>query len=434
MINMNNGSYHGQYVIKIKDLLIWCFSIWPFFWSLWGSFKISMFWGGNIPLYILWALSITILLLYGRFKKSCMFIWILFIFIVAIESFENLSLAIADLTVILSGVIFCLCLKEKKINYQVIIKCLIVCGMIISISVILDSTLGVFNNLLIDLYTEDAKLVKDRFDVTGGLLPHTGSAGCFIYSGGAAYITYTINKKKKWVKGAVVIMVFGLAAVLIQKRGFIIDVVIAIILIKCFQVNFSNIKTVNVRNLIKKTGICLFTIIVLAFLYFRIDFINEAVGDFIGRFTMQDETMSGRTDLYSLAFALYSGNLLTGIGWGEFRHSTLGIFGEVGATYEVHNVYLQLLCETGVLGLGLFLLATITPLVYGVIKYKKIMILEASSEYKNIIQLGLFMQLFFLAYCMSGNPLYDYNFLITYFIGILLTFIPTTDKETNLCE
>ena len=317
-------------------------------------------------------------------------------------------------------------MMQKEIDYRIILKGLYLCGLIVSLSVILDSTLGVFRNQLIHLYTEESIEVKLRLTASGGLLPYNSSAGCFIYSGAVAYIALVKLKRNKLrlIRNGAVLLIFVVAALLIQKRGFIVDTAAAIAGIMVLRIRKENFKAIHPGKLFKTICYFVMVLIIMIIIYNNVAFVREAFDSLVERFTASDDTYSGRTDLYQLAFSLYKGHALTGIGWGQYRANTLGIFGLEDATYAVHNVYIQLLCETGIIGLSAFLIAAGTTIIYGIKKYRKFVRGEVQKKKKNIIELGIFLQLFFLAYCMSGNPLYDYNFCITYFIGILLTLIP----------
>ena len=67
----------------------------------------------------------------------------------------------------------------------------------------------------------------------------------------------------------------------------------------------------------------------------------------------------------------------------------------------LHNVYLQILYEHGALGIVL---------------YTSFFILNLRNAVKNSYFYSMCLQIMFLAYCMTGNPLYDYYFFIPYLI------------------
>jgi O-antigen ligase len=129
---------------------------------------------------------------------------------------------------------------------------------------------------------------------------------------------------------------------------------------------------------------------------------------------------AGRSDLYALAFSLFKTSPLLGIGWGKYKYiyaalNPLDIF-----TIQVHNVYLQLLCETGIFGFIIFVSAFIASFVFAVrlfVNYRKKKIeLPENSSY--ILMFSLFMQTFFLLYCFTGNPLYDFQMLYPYLMSV----------------
>nr|WP_296832373.1 O-antigen ligase family protein [uncultured Marvinbryantia sp.] len=420
------GNAGRRKTIILNNLLLCCFAIWPFWWNVWGVFRITASIGTMVPLYTLWILTALMVLISRRIKGSFLYIWFLFLGVIAMESLSRPRAVIYDLSVILCGVLVCILMMQRKADYELILKGLYIIGIVVSLSVILDSAFGLFREGLINLYTEASGDVKRRLTATGGLLPHTASAGCYIYSGLVAYIANTRLKQKRWNWASrwITLLIFGAGALLIQKRGFIADTAITVAVIAILSVKKENLEKIHIQKLIKGIFSFLVIAIVLVIIYNKVPLIQDALDSLVERFATEDETLSGRTELYELAFSLYRGHTFTGIGWGRYRLNTVGFFGLADVSYAVHSVYIQLLCETGIFGLVTFLLAVTSSLVYGMGKYRKIIKTDAHVPEKYIIEMGIAIQIFFLAYCASGNPLYDYNFCITYFIGIMLTLIP----------
>lgn len=109
----------------------------------------------------------------------------------------------------------------------------------------------------------------------------------------------------------------------------------------------------------------------------------------------------------------------------KVRSKTFGIFSkELDLTYDTHNVYLQVLCECGIIGLCIYIFAIISS-IYPCIRKYKTSIKTADYDKKSLNELGQFLQLFFILYSMSGNPLYDYSFFVFFFIGIFMFFDET---------
>ena len=84
-------------------------------------------------------------------------------------------------------------------------------------------------------------------------------------------------------------------------------------------------------------------------------------------------------------------------------------------------MYLQVLSETGIVGLVFYVIALIAAMIPGARKLKE-SIRNNDEGRRPVLELGMFLQLFYLFYSLSGNPLYDYTFFVVYFIGILMTF------------
>ncbi len=421
--------------INLYNLLTCFFVIWPFFWNIWGVCRFTAAIGTSIPIYVLWISTFGMLLMIRKIKISFLFIWFMFLGVIIAESLFRPGTGSVDLSVIFCGALVCVLMLNRKVNYRLLLKCLYILGFIVALSVIFDNMFGLFNEWLISFYTAQYQAVKLRLTATGGLLPHTASAGCYIYSGLAAYITKQKIENRKWNHAGqwLVILIFSMAVLLIQKRGFIIDMVIVIAVITFLKQKKEKIGKLDLHILEKGILAVGFLMIILLILYSRIPMIRDAFDALIQKFTEEDSTLSGRTDLYQLAFSLFQGHALMGIGWGKFRLSTEGFFGLANVNYAVHNVYIQLLCETGIIGFGAFLLAVGSSFGYGMKKYRKIIKENVCIPEKSIIELGIAIQIFFLGYCASGNPLYDYNFCITYFIGIMLTLIPIGKGVKNLC-
>ena len=121
---------------------------------------------------------------------------------------------------------------------------------------------------------------------------------------------------------------------------------------------------------------------------------------------------TGRVDFWKVAIQQFKENPILGIGWKAFWH-----FEFFGANYDVHNIYLQLLCEVGIVGSILFYLLFVMALYRAI----KIVIRKNIDEkYKKVALFSVFYQVFFLLYGITGNPLYDASFYIMYFISIAL--------------
>lgn len=81
---------------------------------------------------------------------------------------------------------------------------------------------------------------------------------------------------------------------------------------------------------------------------------------------------------------------------------------------DAHNVYFQVLCETGILGLVIYLLAVGNLLKRTIMLVGKIELFD-SVELRFGAMFSLCIQIFYLLYSMSGNCLYD---IVFYFYAL----------------
>ena len=87
---------------------------------------------------------------------------------------------------------------------------------------------------------------------------------------------------------------------------------------------------------------------------------------------------------------------------------------------DAHNVFLQLLCETGIIGFSVFL----SLFVYAIVQTIQLVVkstkdlLRLSDKTKTVLVFSLCYQVFFLAYCITGNPLYDLETVYIYILSV----------------
>lgn len=84
------------------------------------------------------------------------------------------------------------------------------------------------------------------------------------------------------------------------------------------------------------------------------------MGAYAGRLSEVDEfTSSSRLLLFGAAVTLFLSSPIIGIGYGNFKELYATIIPVSGGTLDSHNLYLQLLAETGILGLAAFLVLVV---------------------------------------------------------------------------
>jgi len=138
----------------------------------------------------------------------------------------------------------------------------------------------------------------------------------------------------------------------------------------------------------------------------------------IQSFMEGDDITSGRSKLSAWAVKLFLQNPVTGIGWGFYRTTTRG-----NATLlkylDVHNVYLQLLCETGLIGFIAFV--TVFAVSWNMTKKSYCACISTENpvlrKWKTPLLFSFAFQTYFLLYCLTGNPLYDQFYQVLYSVS-----------------
>ena len=425
MLSTDMVSQKKRTSISIFELLMSLLVFWPFFWNCWVSFQITLNLGGLWgPVYILWGIAIATVFFSKRIRINYITVWILFVLATLTSVSKGITTEwIKDISVLLSFVLICISFPYDKLDIEKMLKAIYRFGLMVAIFVLLDNLTGLFRNTLIGIYSETARNNKLFNYASGGIFSNASMAGCYIVAGAVAFVTLLRIQRKKMISlDAVVISIFSISFILLQKRAFILAIILSVVCIWLMKTvfNMKRVALFSPRKMIRTLLILIILITGLVFLYQKVEYLNVAVNNYLARFFTNDTTLSGRTLLYDLAFRLYRQSPIVGVGWSRYREYTNGIFGAAyTSTYDVHNVYIQLLCETGIIGLAFFIVAIIVIIVNGIKTYKSV--LKANDlESTVILEFGLFSQLFFICYCMSGNPLYDYQHLSYYFFGVII--------------
>ena len=422
---MDNISKFERKNTWIVNLLVCSFVCWPFVWSLWSFLRIPVeLLGAHFATILIFIIAAVSLLSSPLKLKKSMLPWLVFYLVTLLEiGNANMQVYLKDIGISLSAWIICATVGQRNYDRAKAVKCIRVIGMIVAVSVILEYSIHLFSGVLKPLFTSKALEVRNN-SFGGGLFPYSSYAGCFLVPGLAALVIQQQNRRKS-PRFYIETVIYVLSLIMIRKRGFILDIVVGVLFLLCLDIRRPGKKIVLRKNKAFITLISIVASLLLVFvLYSYVPFIRTATDSLLTKFYEEDGDFSGRDRLYELALSIFRNNMLTGIGWGQFRALSEGIFSYASKkTYEVHNVYLQLLCENGIVGLVSFLLATGSVLIYTSRKYLRLAAEgKEAAERRAMVKLAVFMQIFFLAYCISGNPLYDYNFAVTYFIGVLLAF------------
>lgn len=251
-----------------------------------------------------------------------------------------------------------------------------------------------------------------------GLSNHYSQNGIYMAISLCASFALLFAKSRKNILWKVLLLLVVLfALILTGKRGVLIFSVFAMLIsyIICKKGAFAN-KLITVLFILSSMSLVIYA------LSFYIEGIASAFARITAMFS-ENETLdvsNGRFKLYAIAWNFFKESPIMGIGWREFSKEVVNFYNQDSVLRDAHNVFLQLLCETGIIGFSIFIslfISTIIQTVQLAAKSTKGM-LKLSDKTKIVLIFSLCYQVFFLAYCITGNPLYDLETVYVYIISI----------------
>ena len=271
-------------------------------------------------------------------------------------------------------------------NYK-IIKCLRWCSYIVAISILFMSVISGGRS--------------------GGIVGSYQYAGMLMsISFGIFLIDYYFEKKKSNVIGLVVTF---LALLTSGKRTFTMLALLAYLLVYIF----TNDK--EKKKKFFKLSFALIIIIIIA--YMTIPSVRLVAQRLIS--FSDDNTYNGRSYYWSAAFDIFEDNRLFGIGMGCFSEYFDKYFHRLGnlEAYDAHNIYIQMLAELGIIGETLFIFLFIIALIKTVRLFKNREI-KNSKECMYVLCYSIYLQIWFIVYGMTGNPIYGASQTFFYITAI----------------
>lgn len=237
----------------------------------------------------------------------------------------------------------------------------------------------------------------------------------------AQFLVATDRLKKRWLSIQMLIVAFALVAT--TKRAHVLFGVVALI---CAYYLFKPEKRMTRSfKILLASAVGLIVLYLLSFSVPEISAIFERFSH-IG----SDEESNTRFMMWALALKNFKENPLIGIGWNGYKYQFYhflynpAVRAERYAYLNAHNVYLQLLCETGILGFLIFMSGAIELFVRTLKLLKKNIRDSFSIGSKGTIFFVLTMQIFFWLYSLTGNCLYDTMFgFYSVSIGFVLGYL-----------
>lgn len=237
-----------------------------------------------------------------------------------------------------------------------------------------------------------------------GITMQTGVNGFLILIFNIITFMKLFNNKNKTILYMCCSALGMLALLLTAKRIFILSAFLVLIFVA-----FLSNRNCNTHNY------QFFILVIVLALAFLILYLIPQSRKVIEKMLILEEVgdiSNGRNDIWKETWYIFLENPFVGVG-----------INTLVATENIssHNVYLQLLAETGWIGAIIFIFLMI---------YNFLFTLKKSFEYgKNkmvyaedlqIYIIALMLQLVFIIYCFTGNPLYGHIFITPYFIAMII--------------
>lgn len=337
----------------------------------------------------------------------------------------------ADLIVFICGILIIVLSGDNISIYKLSIKVIKVMSLYYAISIWVQLLLPPLYDIYLAILTvKDRISVVDMRNLNGmytGFSTNCGFTAAHLSAGILCYIS-TFKMKRK--KGLLTLLFLFISLLMTGKRSTFVFLL--------FSIVFLYIISAKKREKLKVYISIYFVSLTMVLLYIMLGGLFSMIPA-VARITQTIDGIllgldvsSNRTIYYDYAWELFQNNPWLGIGWGNYRNSTLGHVTWVN-TVEVHNIYLQMLTEMGIIGF----LGMVIPMVIVWIKtkkfYKELISVQASGNttWKVLFFYSLGYQTFFLLQGLTENPLYDINFSLMY---LVCCSIPAVYSRFRRCK
>lgn len=245
---------------------------------------------------------------------------------------------------------------------------------------------------------------KGNMGYTAALNGHYSTNGTLIAFAVLGIMASLMSKKKKT---SILLMIIAIVSLLLTtKRAHLLFSIIAFIIVY-FIVKW---KEGAVNSILK-------TIVILILGYMSIEIAIRyfpVLNNVFERFSTigTDAESITRLLMWNTAFQYFEVNPIIGIGWDAFKYRVVSVIpSAANTTMNAHNIYIQLLAETGIVGFTAFCCGAFSSIVANA----KILFdkgrYEITNEKYGLLVFSEIFQVFFLLYGLSGNFLYDFSFL-----------------------
>ena len=321
-----------------------------------------------------------------------------------------------DVGVLICGFVLIACFSKAFNHYLAALVVIKGMAIFFGIGVILQGLIPSAYRVIIKLFPSNLQGALRRNLPTGrieGFTTNPGFAAGYVIAGVFAICALSKRDKRSMNRDLIVILLLMASLLMVGKRGPFLFMIMSLAIIRILPER----GTRRVKKL--WIGLMVFSSIIVLFYLLQDVLVNipllrryvATIQGFLGG----DDVSSGRSRLTSWAIELFRQNPIVGIGWGRYRTTTLGNATRV-KYLDTHNVYLQLLSETGIIGFAAF--ALVFALSWNMTRKGYCECIRSEDEmlikWLPSLTFSFAFQTFFLLYCLSGNPLYDQFYQMLY--------------------
>lgn len=339
-------------------------------------------------------------------------VWFILFFVLILYPIRTLNFEFYAYTSYLVSVLLILTLDDSDTEY--IIKCLYGVSVFILFSVFLQYLLpGVYDVIARVVFTQglyDKSIMRQGAGYITGLTREVGYTALFLIIG-VLYLLFKDNNRNRYVK----LIIFLIGVFMTGKKSQPAFLICSLVFVYILQ-------SKNIVRYLKAIagGVsCMFLAILSFPVWSKFAFLSRIVTFVSGLSNSMDNIgmTSGRSVIYERAFQLWHSSPIIGIGWENFRN--LGAYGDSEYTtwfryFDVHNCYLQILCETGIVGAIVFCIILLVTLVTSV---RSLRVNKSGNSRYSMAYI-----IFFLLLCITEPVLYTDVYFIIFIICLIIVY------------
>ncbi len=369
--------------------------------------------------YLVISIAFLIYMLITKYERisldKCDYWLILFIFyLFALTLEKNLNFEGKKYVVFFTTISLITCIIKNFDKWsKIIIKIMLFCALIHCIFIILHA-MSPTVILKIDKYllksgTWEVVNRGTNNNYYSGITAGPASAGLFATILIGIVACKIIEERKINFKNIIFLLIGITALFLSQKRAFLLATVMSLVIVIYVVSRMQKKITKLIKNI--------FIFGIVSIILLQIISLIPQTRNIINRFIDNDRMLSGRETMYEEMITWFKENMYFGIGPGTAQEE----FG-----YGGHNIYLQMFAECGIIGASIYFIYLLNLCATN---------MKIATKGKNIdyrILFSIFMQTVLLIYGMTGNPIYDYSYLVVFMY--ILTIPRGLKKELNNIE